>query len=408
MQTEIYTIDFSGNGLKKVDQSRFNDLSIGQTLEWRGNSHARYCIVGRLEPDEYRNHTLYLCYNLTNPDQNAHLHRIESYAIVHEDDPDLWHTQHHYLQPDVLSQGTVKEYLADHERQAKDKKAREDAIKAESDRLEKIGRELWPSLIGDCKAIIVANHRVDDSDPQTDYFASHTSKTVILAPSNHTRDLFSEMRKAAELLPETQHLGVGKGHFSPYVQIDEDFQDDICYHQGQHSPWHRDFDHDDLGNGLVFHSREEAETYIQEKGEPHPMKVGENEITFSWAINEDEIEHREKYSMGRGYYLAHPYYRGGWEVRKYSGSPRREHYIALALRYDHLTGSETEEEVKGVDQGGYRVKYDRDWTWIFFDSKPSEETREALKAKGGRWSRKRTGWYFRSHLEQDEIEGLLG
>jgi hypothetical protein len=47
------------------------------------------------------------------------------------------------------------------------------------------------------KASIVAELHTDKSDIQSDYFASATTRVVVLAWSKHTRDLFSEMRKAA-------------------------------------------------------------------------------------------------------------------------------------------------------------------------------------------------------------------
>lgn len=56
------------------------------------------------------------------------------------------------------------------------------------------------------KAVIVAELVEDQSDSMTDYFGSTTRRTVILAFSKHTRDIFSEMRKAAANFAETAHL----------------------------------------------------------------------------------------------------------------------------------------------------------------------------------------------------------
>lgn len=47
-------------------------------------------------------------------------------------------------------------------------------------------------------AVIVAELRKNQSDLMTDYHGSTTKKTIILAFSKHTRNLFSEMRKAAK------------------------------------------------------------------------------------------------------------------------------------------------------------------------------------------------------------------
>lgn len=67
----------------------------------------------------------------------------------------------------------------------------------------RINREKTPA---DAKAVIVAELIADRSDSQSDYFGSTTVRTVILGFSNHTRDLFAEMRKFAAVFPETAHL----------------------------------------------------------------------------------------------------------------------------------------------------------------------------------------------------------
>lgn len=56
------------------------------------------------------------------------------------------------------------------------------------------------------KAVLVATEVIDDSDTMTDYFGHKTGETIILEWSKHTRDLFSEMRKAAAKHPKTAHL----------------------------------------------------------------------------------------------------------------------------------------------------------------------------------------------------------
>lgn len=64
-------------------------------------------------------------------------------------------------------------------------------------------REKMPSW---AKAVIVANYHVSDTDYNTDYFGHHTTNTLILAWSKHTRDIFSEMRKAALNSKETASM----------------------------------------------------------------------------------------------------------------------------------------------------------------------------------------------------------
>jgi hypothetical protein len=47
---------------------------------------------------------------------------------------------------------------------------------------------------------------VDDCDIQTDYFSTTTAALVILGHSTHKRNIFSELRKHADRIPETAHL----------------------------------------------------------------------------------------------------------------------------------------------------------------------------------------------------------
>lgn len=93
------------------------------------------------------------------------------------------------------------------------------------------------------KAAIIAEYCEDDCDYNSDYHGAKNYQRVVIGFSKHTRDLFSEMRKAAATFKPTAHL----------------------------------FDAD------------------------------------------KEAEHREKYSMGGGYYLKEGYrYSTGWKVKKSS------------------------------------------------------------------------------------------
>jgi hypothetical protein len=183
-----------------------------------------------------------------------------------------------------------------------------DAIRAQAIALGKnwlaANRPVW------AKAFIVAQLMQDDSDSQTDYYASHASRSRFLAWSKHTRDLFSEMRKAADRFPETHHLGVGKGCFTAYVEIGVTFQSNgSYYHQGSKSHWHSE-----MLPSAPFTTRTAAEAFISAAGEPGNTVFEGQVIPFAWRIAEQEIEHREKWSMGSGYYLGGKY--SGWRVSK--------------------------------------------------------------------------------------------
>lgn len=126
-------------------------------------------------------------------------------------------------------------------RKATERDAREAERKAEAERLAAFRAEYGPKIPANAKAFIVAKYMHDECDLMTDYFHSRAGRTIILAFSTHTRDLFPEMRKAARNHPETAHL----------------------------------------------------------------------------ADLPESAEHREKWSMGAGYYLKeHSRYRDGWMIKK--------------------------------------------------------------------------------------------
>jgi len=163
------------------------------------------------------------------------------------------------------------------------------------------------------KAVIVAELEEDRSEIMTDYHATTTTKTVPLAWSRHERDLFPELRKAAALYAPTSHLGPGKGVFVVRVIFDTDVRN--CngrnFYQGDYSGSH--------GEPEYFDTRDDAEAWIAYQPELSKCWYGETLVSYSWQIQERPIEHREKYSMGHGYYLkASCRYSSGWRVVKHS------------------------------------------------------------------------------------------
>ncbi|MDR3058098.1 MAG: fusion protein [Prevotella sp.] len=88
--------------------------------------------------------------------------------------------------------------------------AKRDAQKKEDERREAvkvIGRKwLQENLPDDAQALVVARLKQDESDSQSDYYASSTQCTVILGFSKHKRDIFSEMRKHASNFEQTAYL----------------------------------------------------------------------------------------------------------------------------------------------------------------------------------------------------------
>ena len=81
----------------------------------------------------------------------------------------------------------------------------------ENERFSAIGRERFEAAIrkhGKPAALILAVEHEDVSELQADYLDFRTVRTIVLAFSKHTRNLFSEMRKAAlnAELPEIRKL----------------------------------------------------------------------------------------------------------------------------------------------------------------------------------------------------------
>ncbi|MFT3946173.1 MAG: hypothetical protein QM763_04290 [Agriterribacter sp.] len=79
------------------------------------------------------------------------------------------------------------------------------------------GKEVITSIPAGAKAVIIGELMQDDSDPMTDYFSCHCTKMIFLAFSTHTRDIFDEMRKAAENSTFTKHLVTGEEHREKYT-----------------------------------------------------------------------------------------------------------------------------------------------------------------------------------------------
>lgn len=97
--------------------------------------------------------------------------------------------------------------------QEKEKIEAEEAEKrrVENERFSAIGRERFEAAIrkhGKPAALILAVEHEDVSELQADYLDFRTVRTIVLAFSKHTRNLFSEMRKAAlnAEIPEIRKL----------------------------------------------------------------------------------------------------------------------------------------------------------------------------------------------------------
>lgn len=226
-------------------------------------------------------------------------------------------------------------------RQEAEQKAKKEAEVEEQKRIDieaikKIGRKRFAEILPkNAKAVIVARLKEDESDSQTDYFASRTTRTVILGFSTHKRDLFSEMRKHASNFEETFHL----------------------------------------------------------------------------AEFREEYEHREKYSMGAGYYLGESKY-SGWIIEKVAMYSRE----GMINEFAYTAGNEDNIRIKREDNippndenscgksSCTLVEYSEKALAVFGDTK---SIKEELKAMGGRFNCRLThngekvaGWVFPKSKEE--------
>lgn len=176
---------------------------------------------------------------------------------------------------------------------------------------------------------ILAELQQDASDSMTDYFNSQTVRSLFLEWSKTSRNQFPEMRKAASTHPETAHLGTGMGLYRIVRKGDPDDP----YSHG--STW-------STNNGQTYFTTYAeagliATEYAAEDAE-NSVKLTNGKIQcfcphFPWGYeirgSDQELEHRENYSGGKGYYLAQHTY-SGWHVRKVAVDAYRS-TIAIAL-----------------------------------------------------------------------------
>jgi len=252
------------------------------------------------------------------------------------------------------------ELLAKAQAKRVDAMEKERAEEKRREEVRAIGRGwLEKNLPQDAQALIIARLKQDESDSQTDYFASRTTRTVILGFSKHKRDIFSEMRKYAPNFEGTAYL----------AEYNEDY------------------------------------------------------------------EHREKYSMGAGYYLGESKYRG-WIIEKepiynrestikefsyvagcpdgiYIKSKSNTHNINKDKSTDTETAEQPIQQIQSISADNLHfeiVDYSEKAIALFGDTKP---IKDLLSAMGGKFNPrlaykegKKAGWIF-SKAKREELEGVL-
>jgi len=384
----IYSL---GDGMKPLSSEGKNNLPIGTVLHLNGYSNSDYVIVANLGDmgNRWGYGSIYKTVDIEKLTQG----RAEAATLEWMSEKKDGRIQL-YITDRILSQEETAEIWNKSEAQRLEKEQAESLKAAEYSRLVEIGRELFKKYIPeDAQALLVAKHNVDESDSMTDYFAHRTDDTVILNYSMHKRDLFPEMRKAAARIPETAHLGPGKGIFECLVVLCEDIVSmGQAYYEGNRSHWH--------GEPETFYTRAEAESFIEQSGTPEPIgfqtEAGIKTVNFKWHIIEEKIEHREKYSMGEGYYLKAGHGDAtGWRVEKVlKGSRGWDNglYYSIAKRCIFVDKPEDPESSQ-VTAPTLTENTEKNGLEIRFPEKPSAEILDKLKSAGWRWSRFSRCWY---------------
>jgi hypothetical protein len=133
------------------------------------------------------------------------------------------------------------------------------------------------------------------------------------------------------------------------------------------------------------------------------------------ATENKEYEHREKYSMGDGYYLGKSKY-SGWTVSKEHINDREkiiEHFALIAGNESNIcvkVQAEADRAKEAVTGDFLIVDYSEKALAVFGDTRP---VKDELKALGGRFNpilthneKKQAGWIFSKVKEQD-VRDLL-
>jgi len=370
-------------------------IEVGQVVFLNGygqdeHSHERKAVYQIDEKMAY-------CVNL----ETLALTRHELYTI--RDINDKFGIGIYYKQGDTVDQeiltNAVIEAKEKEKREAEREASEKLLVNAERQAKIEIGAERLKAIPAGAVSVIVAELRQNESDPMTDYYGSSILKTVYLAFSTHKRDLFAEMRKAAVNFEETKHLGPGKGIFKPYVLIGEEFKcNGSYYRKGEGSSWHNN------GERPVFHTKTDAQQYIQEQPELNSISFDGVTVPFTWTIRETEIEHREKYSMGEGYYLGESS-RSGWIIQKRNIGERTLEALQIAIAEDRyfIPGENGTREVLENVEGVKAVQYSDKSIVLYGNTYP---IKDEIKANGGRFNKflkingeTVQGWVFQASSE---------
>lgn len=311
---------------KSIDRSK-QVVEVNEIIQMEGYSYDRYVVYDIVKNDWGLHYKLV---NLRTKDyQTADIIRPlkEKFGIGYYYDSE---------NPQYMDSFEVAILLQEAQQKKKAEQEEAEKEKVRVEEVKKIGRLRMIAIFPEnAQAVIVARLKQNESDNQTDYYASSVQRTVILGFSTHKRDIFSEMRKHAPNFEETAYL----------AEFNEDY------------------------------------------------------------------EHREKYSMGDGYYLGESKY-SGWIIEKtpiYKRENTIEEFAYTAGNEDNIhiskPNSTPPSNPTGAGKNGCTlVEYSTKAVAVFGDTK---SIKDELKAMGGRFNsrltfngKKLAGWIFPKSQEQ--------
>ncbi len=314
---------------KEIDKA-VQVVEINQVIQMEGYSYHRY-VVYDITKNQWG--ITYKLINLTTKDfHTADIIRPlkEKFGIGFYYDSD---------NPQFMDSFEVAILLQEAQAKAKEEADEKEKERIRVEEIKAIGSKRFAEILPEnALGVIVARLKQDQSESQTDYFASRTTRTVILGFSTHKRDIFSEMRKHASNFEETAYL----------------------------------------------------------------------------AEYNADYEHREKYSMGAGYYLGESKY-SGWIIEKVSmysreGMIKEFAYTAgcednIRIKKNDDTPPPPPSDKNGTSKNGCTVvEYSAKAVAVFGETRA---IKDELKAMGGKFNNRLTfngkrlaGWIFSKSQEQ--------
>ncbi|WP_283687761.1 fusion protein [Dysgonomonas sp. Marseille-Q5470] len=314
---------------KEIDRAE-QVVEVNQVIQMEGYSYHRY-VVYDITKNQWG--ITYKLINLTTKDfHTADIIRPlkEKFGIGFYYDTD---------NPQFMDSFEVAILLQEAQAKANEEADEEEKERIRVEEVKAIGSKRFAEILPEnALGVIVAWLKQDESDSQSDYFASRTTRTVILGFSTHKRDIFSEMRKHASNFEETAYL----------TEYNEDY------------------------------------------------------------------EHREKYSMGAGYYLGESKY-SGWIIEKepiYNREQAIKSFAYAAGSEDNIRIKKTDDtpltppsDKNGTSKNGCTlVEYSEKAVAVFGETRA---IKDELKAMGGKFNSRLTfngkrlaGWIFSKSQEQ--------